>query len=58
MRKASADEVSYIHTTNLYTNVPGSNETQLGANIITARSVDINKGDIVFENYRPRLVAR
>ena len=47
-RKAMAEEVEYIHKTNLYTQVPRSKAIQLGATIITVRWVDIKKGDAVF----------
>ena len=58
VRKARSEEVADIHKTNLYTKVPRSKATKLGATVITVRWIDINKGDAVLENYRSRLVAR
>jgi hypothetical protein len=58
VREARAEEIEYIHKTNLYTKVPRSKATNLGAKVISVRWIDINKGDAILENYRSRLVAR
>ena len=58
VRKARAEDVAYIHTTNLYTKVPRSKATNLGATVISARWIDISNDDAILDNYRSRLVAR
>ena len=57
VREARAEEIEYIHKTNLYTKVPRSKATNLDAKVISVRWIDTNKGDAILENYRSRLVA-
>ena len=58
VKQARQEEVHYIHKSNLYTAVPRGKAKKLGANVITMRGIDFNKGDVTQPNYRSRLVAR
>ena len=58
VRKARAEEVGYIHKTNIYTKGPRSKALEAGAGVISVRWLDINKGDAIVENYGSRRVAR
>lgn len=57
-RKARAEQVEYIHKTNLYTKVPRSKATSPRAKVISVRRIDINKGDAILDSYRSRFAAR
>ena len=47
VRKARAEEVEYIHKSNLYTKVSRRKTLDAGANVISVRWLDINKGDAI-----------
>ena len=59
VREARKSEISYFRDMRVYDKVPIQECWDVtGADPITTRWVDINKGDILCPNYRSRLVAR
>ena len=59
VKKARKEEIEYVRKMKLYTKVPIEEcYATIGRAPITARWVDINKGDKVNPNYRSRFVAR
>ena len=57
VRTARAEEVEYIHKSDLYTKVRWRKALDAGSEVIAARWLGISNGDAIAENYRPRLVA-
>ena len=59
VRAARAEEVEYVKKMHLYVKVPVSEcVAKIGKQPISARWININKGDAGHPNYRSRLVAR
>lgn len=58
VRKARAEEVTYVKKMQVYEVVLESDQVRTGGKIIGTRWVDVNKGDSVNPNCRSRLVGR
>ena len=59
VKQARQEEIAYVTKMNLYTKVPITECLQrTGKQPIAVRWIDINKGDQINPNYRPRLVAK
>ena len=58
MRKAREVEMEYFERLGVYERVPRSHQVASGGQVIGVRWVDINKGDTIEPDYRPRFVGR